>query len=105
MATAKRIQMKEGVMPEQIIDPQGIFLGNFSAGLGYWVTPQNQATVDIVIADGRAVYVDPDTAPFPAAPGGVVVKAAPGQVGGSVSVGKPATPTGGLPPQNSRSRK
>lgn len=75
-----RIMMAADCEPEPIIDPHGNNLGVFTPGLGYWVTEQNAAVVEKVIADGRATYVDPSSSPFNVQAGDAVV-------GGSITLG------------------
>lgn len=79
---ARRIRMKEDAAPEPIIDPDGNNLGTMLPGLGYWVTPQNEAICRKVIEDGRAVEESEMDAPL----NQVQIGALEGQVSGSVRI-------------------
>lgn len=79
---ARRIQMKLDATPEPIIAPDGTNLGTFLPGLGYWVTPDNEAVVAKVLGDGRAYEVDADNAPLNM----IRIGAMEGKITGSMSV-------------------
>lgn len=66
--------------PEPIMRLDGVQLGLFLPGLGYWVTPQNIDTAYKVLAEGRARIVEP------ASQAGLVIGAGGGEVAGAVEI-------------------
>lgn len=78
--------MKEDAAPEPIISPEGRRLGTFLAGLGYWITPENQHVARKVIEDGRAIEAYEEDAPLNKA--GIELGRGEGKVRGSVSLEK-----------------
>lgn len=81
-APTNRVRIKADTEPTDIMTYDSRCLGTFLPGLGYWLTTENYYTLERLIYEGKAEFVDPATAPFAS----FAVEAAPAQVSGSITV-------------------